>query len=81
MRGLDKCDVLWYNNIVVMKDACVAQLVVQLIRNEQVAGSNPVTSSHTKNRLTVMSGGFAVCVKRDVLSIRSLVKQSDGKSY
>ena len=25
--------------------ACVAQLVVQLIRNEQVAGSNPVTSS------------------------------------
>ena len=25
--------------------ACVAQLVVQLIRNEQVAGSSPVTSS------------------------------------
>ena len=27
--------------------ACVAQPVVQLIRNEQVAGSNPVTSSKT----------------------------------
>ena len=27
------------------KYACVAQLVVQLIRNEQVAGSSPVTSS------------------------------------
>ena len=26
-------------------NACVAQLVVQLIRNEQVAGSSPVTSS------------------------------------
>lgn len=25
--------------------ACVAQLVVQLIRNEQVAGSSPVTST------------------------------------
>ena len=29
--------------------ACVAQLVVQLIRNEQVAGSNPVTSSREKH--------------------------------
>ena len=29
-------------------NACVAQLVVQLIRNEQVAGSSPVTSSNYK---------------------------------
>ena len=34
----------WYNTIY----ACVAQPVVQLIRNEQVAGSNPVTSSIAK---------------------------------
>ena len=33
----------WYNTVY----ACVAQPVVQLIRNEQVAGSNPVTSSKT----------------------------------
>ena len=35
-----------------MKYACVAQLVVQLIRNEQVAGSSPVTSSNktTQNK-------------------------------
>ena len=30
--------------------ACVAQLVVQLIRNEQVAGSSPVTSSIFLNK-------------------------------
>lgn len=33
-------------NIYSLSDACVAQLVVQLIRNEQVAGSSPVTSSN-----------------------------------
>lgn len=38
---LDIFSLLLYNIIV----ACVAQLVVQLIRNEQVAGSSPVTSS------------------------------------
>lgn len=31
--------------IIMYTIACVAQLVVQLIRNEQVAGSSPVTSS------------------------------------
>ena len=37
---------MWYN----IKVAGVAQPVVQLIRNQQVAGSNPVTSSK-KNRV------------------------------
>ena len=44
------------------KYACVAQLVVQLIRNEQVAGSSPVTSS-TLNRIVKPFGlqcGFSV---------------------
>ncbi len=36
--------------------ACVAQLVVQLIRNEQVAGSNPVTSS-----ILIYPHGFSLC--------------------
>ena len=36
----------WYNTIY----ACVAQPVVQLIRNEQVAGSNPATSTISKSR-------------------------------
>ena len=34
--------------------ACVAQLVVQLIRNEQVAGSSPVTSS----KIRMVSFGY-----------------------
>ena len=33
------------------RNACVAQLAEQLTRNEQVAGSNPATSS-TKNRVS-----------------------------
>ena len=42
---LDKSDKVVYNIIVGYTTyAGVAQLVVQLIRNEQVAGSNPVTS-------------------------------------
>ena len=44
-KRLDKRAGLWYNKYVAEMNACVAQLVVQLIRNEQVAGSNPVTSS------------------------------------
>ena len=36
------------------KYACVAQLVVQLIRNEQVAGSSPVTSSTQNRRLKLL---------------------------
>ena len=43
---LDFSGGLVYNiNAVNLIAACVAQLVVQLIRNEQVAGSSPVTSS------------------------------------
>ena len=34
-----------YNNPCLKSDACVAQLVEQLTRNEQVAGSSPATSS------------------------------------
>ena len=43
MISLEFFNYKWYNTIY----ACVAQPVVQLIRNEQVAGSNPVTSSKT----------------------------------
>ena len=43
MISLEFFNYKWYNMIY----ACVAQPVVQLIRNEQVAGSNPVTSSKT----------------------------------
>ncbi len=48
----DQCDLFLTGNEQValqkMNIACVAQLVVQLIRNEQVAGSSPVTSSNDK---------------------------------
>ena len=44
----------WYNTIY----ACVAQPVVQLIRNEQVAGSSPVTSSTQSCRLRVSQAAF-----------------------
>ncbi len=40
-KALEKREVINYNLIV----ANVAQLVVQLIRNQQVAGSNPVVGS------------------------------------
>ena len=39
---------LWYNNSVVKSNADVAQLVEQLIRNQQVAGSSPAISSKRK---------------------------------
>ena len=42
----------WYNTVY----ACVAQPVVQLIRNEQVAGSNPVTSSKNLRKHGVFAG-------------------------
>ncbi len=43
---LDKKPKICYNLFRSLTQACVAQLVVQLIRNEQVAGSSPVTSSN-----------------------------------
>ena len=39
---------LWYNSSVVKSNADVAQLVEQLIRNQQVAGSSPAISSNRK---------------------------------
>ena len=40
-KFIDKINIFMYNVLV----ATVAQSVEQLIRNEQVAGSNPVSSS------------------------------------
>ena len=44
-KGLDKSDGMWYNPMCSSEYATVAQLVEQLIRNQQVAGSNPASSS------------------------------------
>ena len=55
-------------NTITIKYACVAQLVVQLIRNEQVAGSSPVTSS----KKPPIQGGFLyikIFIKRRNASI------------
>ena len=52
-KGLEKLIGMWYNITV----AGVAQPVVQLIRNQQVAGSNPVTSSK-KNRVALWATLF-----------------------
>ena len=47
--------------IVADRDAGVAQLVEQLICNQQVAGSSPITSS-TKNPLIIeISGFYVIC--------------------
>ena len=42
---LDNSRICTYNKKADCNDACVAQLVEQLTRNEQVAGSSPATSS------------------------------------
>ena len=42
---LDNSRICTYNKKADCSDACVAQLVEQLTRNEQVAGSSPATSS------------------------------------
>ncbi len=48
-KPLAKFRGLWYNtNVVKKRNADVAQLVEQLIRNQQVAGSSPAISSKTK---------------------------------
>ena len=54
MISLEFFNYKWYNMIY----ACVAQPVVQLIRNEQVAGSNPVTSSKNLRKHGVFAGFF-----------------------
>ena len=51
----------WYNTVY----ACVAQPVVQLIRNEQVAGSNPVTSSILSRFFFGKNGLFCYCLLYD----------------
>ena len=43
-----------YNNSCLKSDACVAQLVEQLTRNEQVAGSSPATSSKKTRSLDLV---------------------------
>ncbi len=50
-KPIAKCGSLWYNISVVKINADVAQLVEQLIRNQQVAGSSPAISSKTKSTL------------------------------
>ena len=45
-------------------NACVAQSVEQFIRNERVAGSNPVTSSKEKPRKYVVSEVSFLCLIR-----------------
>ena len=44
-KPIAKSGNLWYNSSVVNSNADVAQLVEQLIRNQQVAGSSPAISS------------------------------------
>ena len=46
-KDIDKSDLRCYNNQV--NSAGMAQLVEQLIRNQQVAGSSPATSSRKKH--------------------------------
>ena len=54
-KPIAKSESLWYNISVVKSNADVAQLVEQLIRNQQVAGSSPAISSKAK---ATQLGGF-----------------------
>ena len=61
--GLDERNVVLYNSkadILSRQDihAGVAQLVEQLIRNQQVSGSSPLTSSRRKSPETCIYTGF-----------------------
>ena len=57
---LDKFRKMKYNNSRKSRHATVAQLVEQLIRNQQVAGSSPATSSINRAgfRLVILRGLF-----------------------
>ena len=57
-KPIAKTGSLWYNISVVNSNADVAQLVEQLIRNQQVAGSSPAISSNRKAHLYEV--GFSV---------------------
>ena len=50
------------------KSADLAQLVEQLIRNEQVVGSNPIISSIEHSRLPVLPEAF-LCTPKSVCGI------------
>ena len=50
-KPIAKYGSLWYNISVVKSNADVAQLVEQLIRNQQVAGSSPAISSIRKAKV------------------------------
>ena len=64
---LDKFRKMKYNNSRKSRHATVAQLVEQLIRNQQVAGSSPATSSNENPRYIVIfrcaGDFFFVCVQ------------------
>ena len=53
----------------------MAQLVEQLIRNQQVIGSSPITSSKKKHFL-LGSVSFCVCVRKDTTSFASSLATS-----
>ena len=59
-KPIAKTGSLWYNISVVNSNADVAQLVEQLIRNQQVAGSSPAISSTKKDRLYMRRSFFVI---------------------
>ena len=54
-KPIAKSGNLWYNSPVVNSNADVAQLVEQLIRNQQVAGSSPAISSKKRTKQLLRS--------------------------
>ena len=58
---LDKFRKMKYNNSRKSRHATVAQLVEQLIRNQQVAGSSPASSSKGRDNLCLL---FFLFLKR-----------------
>ena len=61
------------------QDATVAQLVEQLIRNQQVAGSSPASSSTKRRTLAEAAGtacfAFAALTKRQAAAVPGRVKR------
>ena len=57
---LDKFRKIKYNNSRKSRHATVAQLVEQLIRNQQVAGSSPASSSKKSLKTSRFQGFFYV---------------------
>jgi hypothetical protein len=67
MAGLDILDGSHYNKKFALPQAAVAQLVEQLIRNQQVNGSSPFSGSMKNQALTL---GFLLCLKLSLLAVR-----------